>query len=169
MAGTVFERLANHIAGLPNKLAMAYAANVIRTVDKYAEMFKNSVEQQTPFATGALRNSLTLTRQFKNGKYGYRVEFHGYNEWGEPFQVIANTLNRGMSVTDANKAVSADKHINFISRNLAILRELNPDLARNMIIGGWSVTDESVTLNDGTKFSMQDLENFEKILQQYEE
>lgn len=69
---------------------------------KLESYFRNSA----PVKTGTLRGSVVKTQvEVSNQKIKFKVEFKGYNEKGEPFQTIANTLNRGFAYRNGNRII----------------------------------------------------------------
>lgn len=165
---------------LPDLIAKGYMALVVTTVNQAVDEFVNSVENTTPVAQGDLKNSLKAKPRYdrKRGTWGYRVVFDGYktgtrvrtgSQWEVPFQVIANTLNKGKRETDDGRVVSLPRDVGFIEKNLQILRQINPKLAENIVIGGWSIDDNGITINDGQRFTMQQLNNFVEILNEHAE
>lgn len=73
------------------------ASEVIRDVlaDRSEEVFK-FLKQETPVGeTGELVRALKKEKYKKGSKEGYRVFYDGYDSKGRPYQVIANSLNRG--------------------------------------------------------------------------
>lgn len=165
MAKTVIDKVEDYINGLATTIDKGTAAVIIRAVDNGAEEFKKTVKAYTPFATGALKNSIRLTRTFKKGMYGYRVGFEGYNRFSVPFQLIANTLNTGRAagVSTTGYAISNMEGIKFITNSLQVLRQIDPEIAGNMKIGGWTITDTDLILNDGTRISLADLNNYDRL------
>ena len=175
----VFDRLADWIDGLPNILAKAYAAKVIKTVDENVSKFIDNMKVGIPTARPDLSslldpNVLQVTRSFTNGKYGYRISFVGYKDEKEKvaWQMLANVWNTGRvagtgtAETDREYGYGDLAGIKFITNNIPILRQINETLYNNIVIGGWSVDDEKVTLNDGSTFTKQELAYFDNILKQ---
>ena len=147
---------------IPDAIEAARATVTIAAVDKYAVEFKNGVEAHTPEDSGGLKRSIKLMRIKKNGtSYGWRLVFDGYTkEQKVAFQIIANTLNSGRKagISDSGRPISSMEALKFIDEQLAILRRINPEIEKNMKIGGWAIDDEEITLSDGTKIKAVDFE-----------
>ena len=162
----VLGRFADRIGAFAYMVEVAYATTTVNTVDEYAKEFKNSVEKNTPSDTGDLIRSIKLKRTVKKGvygkdtNYGWVLMFDGYTkEQGVAFQLIANTLNAGRKagISDNGRPISSMEALKFIDKQLAVLRQINPKVEQNMRVGGWSIDDEDLTLNDGTKIKIANI------------
>lgn len=71
-----------------------------------ATKLENYFRNSAPVKTGKLRGSVVKTQvEVSDQKIKFKVEFKGYNEKGEPFQTIANTLNRGFAYRNGNRII----------------------------------------------------------------
>ena len=96
----------------------ASISSVKEVVDEEAQKLYEEIKSSTPVRTGKLAQSLTIKRKNSSAnRYGYIVDYEGYNELGVPFSKIARTLNKG------TKAISATRHIDRAIRNLKGLDE----------------------------------------------
>lgn len=169
MAKSAFDKISDYLAKLPDAIEKGMAAVTIRAVDRYAWEFYERVKQDAPFRR--LRGSITLLRTFKRGRYGYRLLFDGYDENNTPLQMIANVFNTGRAagsgVAESGRryAFGRIEGIKFMTNNLELLKGIDQEIGRNMNIGGWSVSDEKITTNDGTTFSWTEVERYDKVFQ----
>lgn len=82
-------------------------------IDEESTLLFENIKASTPVRTGGLKNSLVKRRKTDNhARYGYIIEYAGYNEQGVPYSKIARTLNKG------TKTVSATRHIDRAIRKL---------------------------------------------------
>ena len=82
-------------------------------IDEESTQLYENINASTPVRTGGLKNSLVKRRKTDNhARYGYIIEYAGYNEQGVPYSKIARTLNKG------TKTVSATRHIDRAIRKL---------------------------------------------------
>jgi len=54
------------------------------------------LQRTTPKSTGGLVSSLVMKPSKNATKYGKEIVYDGYDKNGRPYQVIANSLNRGI-------------------------------------------------------------------------
>ena len=87
--------LTNLLASLSSTLAPAAMEAAKAEIDKAGDETYESIKAGTPVRTGALAASLRKERVEKRGKYGTRIYYDGYDERGTPYQLIANSLNKG--------------------------------------------------------------------------
>lgn len=166
MADGIGTQIQNYLDSMVSIIEKGAIMVVIQAVDRGAIEFKRIVEGATPVSInggGELRNSIELTQTFNNGRYGYRLQFLGYTErYGVPLQLIANTLNTGRpaGISDTGRGYGAIEGIKFINNALSRLAEINPEIQSRMKIGGWSITDTHLILNDGSRIDLSDLENY---------
>ena len=82
-------------------------------IDEESTQLYENIKASTPVRTGGLKNSLVKRRKTDNhARYGYIIDYEGYNEQGVPFSKIARTLNKG------TKTISATRHIDRAIRKL---------------------------------------------------
>lgn len=92
--------------------------SVKEVIDEEAQKLYEEIKSTTPVRTGKLAQSLTIKRKTGSAnRYGYLIDYEGYNEQGIPFSKIARTLNKG------TKSISATRHIDRAIRNLKGLDE----------------------------------------------
>jgi hypothetical protein len=91
-----------------------YKQIVREEIDRVSLVVIDDIKRQTPVRTGALKNSLTVTRVSTDFRYGYKLWWGGYNSSNVPFQYIANKLNKDFRpfITDNVKRLKA------INRNI---------------------------------------------------
>jgi len=58
-------------------------------------IYYDELMRTTPVSTGGLKESLIKTPIRSHLRYGYTIQYDGYNEKGVPYQYIANSLNKG--------------------------------------------------------------------------
>jgi len=97
------------------------ATESVETVLKsQTEKVRNYLQTHTPIDTGELAQS--ITKEPIRGsvtKVGFTIRYDGYNEHGQAFQVIANSLNRGYFIATTGKYV-APRH--FLDEAVSLLR-----------------------------------------------
>ena len=64
-------------------------------IDEISQVYFDELLKTTPISTGGLKDSLIKKPIRSNLRYGYTIEYDGYNEKGVPYQYIANSLNKG--------------------------------------------------------------------------
>ena len=65
-------------------------------VDEESDKLLANIQKNTPVRTGALRDSLKKTKVDSiRGRYGYTVDYDGYNAAGQAYSKIGRTLNKG--------------------------------------------------------------------------
>lgn len=64
-------------------------------IDEEAEKCFEKMKSGTPVRTGALKASLQKTKVEKQSKYGWKIDYIGYDEHGQAYSKIARTLNKG--------------------------------------------------------------------------
>lgn len=83
-----------------NTIIQVYYDVLNERAEKLADYFRNTA----PVRTGALKGSVVKTTvEVSEKRIKFKVEFVGYNESGEPYQTIANTLNRGFCYRRGNR------------------------------------------------------------------
>lgn len=99
-----------------------------KILKEYSEKFFEKLRSLAPVDTGALVKSLIIepykSKGINDGKTGYVITFDGYDEKGRPFQLIANSLNRGYT-TKSGKIVSGS---HFIDKCLTMLKRIDEDI-----------------------------------------
>lgn len=96
------EELENNVREAGNLAKQATYDVLKKKADQLANYFRNSA----PVRNGDLRGSVVETEvEFSNARIKFKVEFKGYNKQGEPFQTIANTLNRGFCYKKGNRII----------------------------------------------------------------
>lgn len=68
---------------------------VTNVLKEQSDSVLDHLRKNTPRDTGGLVSSLKREEVNKSGKVGYRIIYDGYDEHSQPYQVIANALNRG--------------------------------------------------------------------------
>jgi hypothetical protein len=92
----VTKELAEYFEKLERLGDMAVEA-VKEQIDIEADRAETEIRDGTPTDTGGLARSLIRTKIDNGKKYGYRLEYDGNNDKGEPYEKIANILNSGSS------------------------------------------------------------------------
>ena len=109
-------------------IAKAATESTEKILKEYSEMFFEKLKSLTPIDTGALAKSLIIEpykpKGVSDGKVGYVITFDGYDEKGRPFQLIANSLNRGYT-TKNGKLVSGS---HFVDKCLTMLKGIDEDI-----------------------------------------
>lgn len=82
-------------------------------IDEESTLLFENIKESTPIRSGGLKNSLVIRRKNDSPtRYGYIIDYEGYNEQGVAYSKIARTLNKG------TKTVSATRHIDRAIRKL---------------------------------------------------
>lgn len=64
-------------------------------IDKECEELFTDIKQGTPVDTGGLASSLTKVKVTARGRYGYSIDYDGYNDQGIAYSKIGRSLNKG--------------------------------------------------------------------------
>lgn len=84
------------------------------------EKVRSYLQTRTPTDTGELAQSITKEPIRESAtKVGFTILYDGYDEHGQAFQVIANSLNRGYFIATTGKYV-APRH--FLDEAVSLLR-----------------------------------------------
>lgn len=76
-------------------------------IDIESDRTEKEIRDNTPQGeTGGLLRALTRTKIDNGKKYGYRIEYAGENEKGEPYEKIANILNSGSSTIKPRRFIA---------------------------------------------------------------
>ena len=102
------------LASLSSSLAPAAMEAAKAEIDRAGDETFQKIKAGTPVRTGALAASLKKERVDKRGKYGTRIYYDGYDEHGTPYQLIANSLNKGSEGT----GFAATHHIDAAVKDL---------------------------------------------------
>lgn len=74
----------------------------------------NNIKEGTPVKSGGFRDSLEIEKvdDKNNSKFGYTIDYEGYNDKGVAYSYIGRSLNKGTS------RITAKKHIDKAVRKL---------------------------------------------------
>lgn len=98
---------------------------VLDVIDKRSDEVLNILKELTPTGqTGGLKNSLVKKNASKGTEIGYRIIYDGYDANGRPYQVIANSLNRGFQTPSGG--LVAGYH--FIDKAVSALKGLDDEI-----------------------------------------
>lgn len=126
MADEIF---GTYIENLPENIQEAVLDSYEEVLKEKADSTLSTLKTTTPKGdTGNLVNSLKMskiTKTKKNNKIGYKITYDGYDNKGRPYQVIANSLNRGF-VNPKGVQISG-KH--FIDQAVAKLKGMDQEIA----------------------------------------
>lgn len=75
-------------------------------IDIETDGVERELAGNTPENTGGLKSSLKRTKISTAKRYGYRLEYEGESEHGEPYAKIANILNSGSSTIKPRRFVT---------------------------------------------------------------
>lgn len=108
---------------MSDALRRAATESVESVLLDYSKRVLDSLREKTPVDTGDLRASLKIEEyKGKSGtRVGYRIVYDGYDANGRPYQVIANSLNRGF-VNPSGIIVSGT---HFIDISVSLLRGMD--------------------------------------------
>lgn len=86
---------------------------IIDVIDEEARLLFENIKAYTPVKTKGLVSSLRIVKKTDSiNRYGYLVEYDGYNDSNIPYALIANALNKG------TKTISATRYIDRAIRKL---------------------------------------------------
>ena len=77
------------------KVGPAAIESTKEIIDEVSQIYYDELMRTTPVSTGGLKESLIKTPIRSHLRYGYTIQYDGYNEKGVPYQYIANSLNKG--------------------------------------------------------------------------
>lgn len=92
------DSLKEYFVKLETNLGPKVLGAVKNTIDTEAKKTAEEIRLRTPVSGKShthLIDTLVLKPVEKFGYYGWKLEHEGYNEYGVPYQMIANALNRG--------------------------------------------------------------------------
>lgn len=116
------------LAKANERIKKAATESTTQILKEYSEKFFTELKRETPVDTGALVKSLIIEPYKPKGlndeKVGYVITFDGYDEKGRPFQLIANSLNRGF--VNSNGMIIPGSH--FIDKCIAMLKGIDEDI-----------------------------------------
>jgi len=87
--------LTSYLASMASSLAPTVKAAIKGQIDEEADKCLRKMAEGTPVRTGALKASLRKKKVDTVKKYGWSIDYEGYDEHGQPFSEIARTLNKG--------------------------------------------------------------------------
>lgn len=96
--------------------------SVTTVLDSQADKVLANLHSATPRKTGALVNSLKKESANKGSTLGFKVRYDGYNLKGQPFQVIANALNKGFFNNSSGVYIPGT---HFIDHSVSLLKGTN--------------------------------------------
>lgn len=105
-------------------LKEAATKSVEEVLLEYSNKVLESLKEKTPAGeTGELRASLRLKayKGPKTTRVGYQIVYDGYDSKGRPYQVIANSLNRGF--VNPSGIIISGTH--FIDVSVRLLRGMD--------------------------------------------
>lgn len=96
------------------KVSKAAYEAVQEVVTEEANTCYENIKAGTPVDTGGLRDSLAIDKveDSTGNRYGYKIDYEGYNSKGVAYSYIGRTLNKGTS------KIPAKKHIDKAVRKL---------------------------------------------------
>ena len=91
----------------------AYEA-IQEVVTEEAQRCYEEIKEETPERTGGLKASLEIEKvdDNNNSRYGYKIDYKGYDSKGVAYSYIGRSLNKGTS------RIPAKKHIDKAVRKL---------------------------------------------------
>lgn len=95
MAGTEDSPLTSYLASMASGLAPKIKEAMKGQIDKEAQKCFETMKSGTPVRTGALKASLQMKKVDKPAKYGWSIDYVGYDIHGQPYSEIARSLNKG--------------------------------------------------------------------------
>lgn len=108
-----------------NEQVKSAAIQVVKDVlNDRADLVLLTLRTSSPRVTGQLVNSLIKKETSKGTEIGYCVMYDGYDEKGRPYQIIANSLNRGF--TTPTGGVVAGSH--FIDKAVSLLKGMDNEI-----------------------------------------
>lgn len=127
MADDIAKDLEGYLQRIPTAGEEAYREAVTEVVTEAANNYADELRRRAPRSRSAdghrhMADSIVVEPEKRTGRVGYTVAFDGYDERGRPFQLIANSLNKG---------VPTDVHSGFMSKaKRKTLRGIDDKIAR---------------------------------------
>jgi len=87
--------LTEYLSKMSSDLAPKVIASIKKQIDIEANKCFEKMRDGTPVRTGALKSSLRMKKIDRQNKYGYSIDYEGYNSKGQPYSEIARSLNKG--------------------------------------------------------------------------
>jgi len=87
--------LTSYLASMASSLEPTVKAAIKDQIDAEADKCLERMSEGTPVRTGALKASLRKKKVETPKKYGWSIDYEGYDEHGQPFSEIARALNKG--------------------------------------------------------------------------
>jgi len=107
------EELSEHFS---EEVLNAAHESIYEVLSERAKNLEDYLRSTTPVKTGELVGSLVrVLVENSDVKVTLRVKFDGYNKSHQPYQVIANALNKGYFLPDGTYVT---KHQNFIDKGI---------------------------------------------------
>jgi hypothetical protein len=107
-----------------------------KTIDEAAQQYEQDIVPGIPSGeTKGLAASFTVEKELKGSKwYGYKAEFKGENERGDPYQKIANVLNYGRpaGTSRSGRGYGAITGTHFITNAVSKLQGLSERINENI-------------------------------------
>ena len=93
------ESLVHYLDTLSKDLGPTVIDTVKSVIDEEANKCFNQIKANTPRSAredhAHLVDSIKISAVESFGKYGWKLEYEGYNEKGVPYSLIARSLNKG--------------------------------------------------------------------------
>ena len=124
------EIFGTYIENLPTEIQEAVKESYEEVLKEKANQVLSDLQNSTPRGeTSELAASLKmkkLAKTKKQTKIGYKIIYDGYDSKGRPYQVIANSLNRGF----VNPQGVHIQGKNFIDQAVSRLKGIDEDIAK---------------------------------------
>ena len=92
------ESLVHYLESLSKDLGPTAVNTVKAVIDEEANKCFDQIKANTPRSSedhAHLVDSIKITAVESFGRYGWKLEYEGYNEKGVPYYMIARSLNKG--------------------------------------------------------------------------
>ena len=92
------EKLNSYLAHLSMNLGPAVLDAFKEQIDIEANNCFETMKNGTPVSDKDhihLRDTIKIEKQEKPNKYGYKIDYDGYDETGKPYSLIARSINKG--------------------------------------------------------------------------
>ena len=93
------ESLVHYLESLSKDLGPTVIDTVKKVIDEEANKCFNQIKENTPRSENDehthLVDTIEITAVESFGRYGWKLDYKGYNEKGVPYSMIARSLNKG--------------------------------------------------------------------------
>lgn len=128
------ESLVHYLTSLDKNLGPTVVETVKAVIDEEANRCFNKIKENTPRSDNDehthLVDTIKITAVEEFGRYGWKLDYDGYNEKGVPYSMIARSLNKG-SAFGGVATHHIDTAINLLKgMDERIVQRVNEEIAK---------------------------------------